>query len=340
MPASILCVMGRLRRPYLPGGIFHLTARTIRRELWFTPRLRGVAFRVIAEVAPRSDARLLAVAIMSNHLHLLVRQGDRPLSALMQPLLMRLALAVHTVHDLEGPVFWRHYASQPCLHPEHARNAIVYTHLNPVRAGLCEVPEAYPWTSHGLYAGESGEPGAGEASVLDHLRPVLDSALGLDLFAARPTRRLDQLRADYRRFVEWRLEADRLVIAGDGAADSSRLPPPPTPPAPWGPSTWGSPRDPLFRSVGRAGAVRPGESPDPNRPDMAAAARAVLEATLPGATLDGIRGRGGGMPRVEARRAIIRRLHLLGYRNGQIAAFLNLSDSTISEVIRTPRRPA
>ncbi|MBF6169822.1 transposase, partial [Streptomyces gardneri] len=92
---------------YLPGGIFHLTARTLRREHRFTPRLRSLAVAAIADAAERADCRILAVAVMSNHLHIVAQQGDRPLSALMQPLLRRLAHRIQEAHDLEGPVFWR-----------------------------------------------------------------------------------------------------------------------------------------------------------------------------------------------------------------------------------------
>lgn len=322
--------MGRIRRPYLPGGIFHLTARTLRRERRFTPGVRSAALGILAEVLPRSRCRLLAVAIMPNHLHIVVRQGKRPVAALMQPLLRRLALRLQKAHDLDGPMFWRPYASQPCLDPSHARNAIVYTHLNPVRAGLCGDPGRYRWTSHGLYA---SAPAAALPPELERLAPVLDPSLALPLFATGPAHTLDRLRSDYRAFVEWRLSAD---AAGEdeqepGSNDreaAQRLP------SPWWDPTWGASLSPLFH-----GPVRPGprvhdDRPVASTPDMAAIARSTLAMEAPGVRLDSLRGRGGGREKSRLRHLIIRRLHAAGYRNIQIARFLDLSESAIWYALR------
>lgn len=144
--------MGRHQRPNLPGAIFHATARTLHRERLFMPDVRTGALADLADAVPQSGCRILAVAVMSNHLHLVFQQGPRPPAALMQPFLRRLARRTQMAHDREGPIFWRHYGAVACLDPWHARNAIVYTHLNPVRAGIGSQASDYPWTSHGLYA--------------------------------------------------------------------------------------------------------------------------------------------------------------------------------------------
>ena len=323
--------MGRQRRPYLPGAIFHLTARTLRREHRFTPQLRRQAMQAIARSAERARVRPLAVAIMSNHLHVVVQQGHRPLAALMQPLLRRLAVRIQESHGLEGPVFWRPYASQACLDPSHVRNAIVYTHLNPVRAGVCDDPADYPWTSHALYAQASG------VSVsLEPLAGVLDPAIALPLFAYEPDRSTAQLRQDYQAFVAWRQQADRTMEAD--APDSQE---PEPPPSRWASAGWGGTLSPLFHAPARRGAARENDHgrPPPWTPDLAALARATLAAEAPGATIDGIRGRRGGGRAVELRHTVIRRLHAAGFRNVEIARFIGLSESAISYVLCRTQQP-
>lgn len=327
--------MGRRRRSYLPGGVFHLTARTLRREHRFTPQLRTVTLSVIAHAAERSRARLLAVAVMSNHLHIIAQQADPPLAALMQPLLRRLALRVQDTHGLEGPVFWRPYASQLCLDPSHVRNAIVYTHLNPVRAGLCEDPADYRWTSHALYVGASANDLLPE---LERLAPVLDPTIALPLFAAGPDRSASQLRGDYRAFVSWRQEADESQQADETESDG--LEPPPPPPARWQDASWGASLSPLFHSPVRGAAqVHHDGRPRAPVPDLAALARATLAAEAPGLSIDAIRGRRGGARAVRLRHAIIRRLHVAGYRNVEIARFIGLSESGVSYVLCKRQRP-
>ncbi|MFP4624124.1 MAG: transposase [Gemmatimonadota bacterium] len=309
--------------------MFHLTARTLRKDRWFTPNLRSIALRHVALVAPRSGARLLAVAIMSNHLHLVIQQGEMPLSRLMQPLLRRLAGAVQHAHGLEGPVFWRHYASTPCLNPWHARNAIAYVHLNPVRAGLCTHPDDYDWTSHPLYAGATRLPAA-----LRSVAPVLDPAIGLRLFAATPVSSLEDLRTGYLSFLRGRMSAcghelgevdDETVRWGENGS-----------PPKWGSPIWTATLSPLFHSANSgqsAGGARPGP------PDMGQLARVVLAAEAPDLSLAAIRGRGGGREYSRLRSLIIHRLHAAGYRNSQIAPFIGLSESGVWHALqRSPGR--
>jgi DNA-binding NarL/FixJ family response regulator len=69
-------------------------------------------------------------------------------------------------------------------------------------------------------------------------------------------------------------------------------------------------------------------------PDLATVALNALWQELPGATLESVRGRGGGRVRSRARHVIIRRLHTAGYKNIHIARFLDLSESAVSDVVR------
>jgi putative transposase len=324
--------MGRLRRPYLPGAVFHLTARTLQRERLFTPEVRSGALLDLVRVAPLSKSRILAVAVMSNHLHLIVQQGEGPLQALMQPFLRRLARRTQRAHGRDGPVFWRHYSAVVCHDPWHARNAIVYTHLNPVRAGLAAEPSRYRWSSHDLYA-LSPEDGVGRGA--ERLAAVIDPSLALPLFGSTRDASTARLRADYRAFVEWRRSMDCLGVAADPTTDDSGLPERPA--AAWASGPWGAALSPLFHTPVRQAPRDTG--PGSHTPDMTTIARMVLAMDAPGVPLALIRGSGpGGRRRSQLRHAIARRLHAAGYRNKQIARFLNVSESTVSNAIR--RRPA
>lgn len=319
--------MGRHRRPYLPGAVFHLTARTLRRERLFTSEVRTGALADLAKVTPRSRSRILAVAIMSNHLHLVVQQGELPLSALMQPLLKRLARRTQRAHDREGPIFWRHYSAVACHDPWHARNGILYTHLNPVRAGLADEPSAYPWTSHRLYA---LPPGSRGDDATRRLESVVDPSVGLPLFAATRDLSADGLRADYRAVVEWQLAMDQAGADPGTAANDSDVPDRPA--AAWQGRSWSDALSPLFHTPARMARDHPGLiSP---APDMTTIARNVLAFAAPEVPLDLIRRPGAGRRRSLLRHAIIRRLHGAGYRNIQIARFLGVSESTVSNAIR------
>src|SRR5688572_16965702 len=149
-PPAHLLVMGRMLRPRAPGVPFHVTARI----QWRKPLLSGmeaVAMQVIDDSRDVTDAAVAAHAIMPNHLHLLVIQGSFPLSALMQPLLRRLALAVQRHTGRDGHVFERRFTHKMCMDPDYLRNAIAYIHLNAARKGFCTGADDFEWCSHSAY---------------------------------------------------------------------------------------------------------------------------------------------------------------------------------------------
>lgn len=324
--------MGRQRRPHQPGAIFHLTARTLDRERTLTPTLRTRAISVIAATVPRSGARLLAVAIMSNHLHLVVQQGTRPLHALMQPALRRLAHLLQRSRGVEGPVFWRPYGCTPCFDPDHARNAIAYVHLNPVRAKLCDDPGDYPWTSHRLFAEVPGLS-IGVPPPVQLLADVLDPMLALPLFTCRAHGRPDKVRDGYRRFMERRLEAIRLSDGELEAEEQSASSPSMCCP---GDAFWPRGLSPLFHAPARYAPTNRAIRPSPMAPDLADLARATLATDAPGLTVGVIRGRRGGAQLARIRHCMIRRMHAAGHRNVEIARFLGLSESAVSRVLCSP----
>ena len=247
----------------------------------------------------------------------------------MQPLLRRLAHRMQRTHGVDGPVFWRPYAARHCRNPSHVRNAIVYTHLNPVRAGVCDDPESYPWTSHVLY---STDRPPGPAVLPPSLATALDPELALPLFAAGPRHSTRRLRDDYREFVRWRLDADRWSDPDDDPQDVASVSPPPTE---WQDAVWGLDLGPLFQARPRAPAPEPGafDRPLAHVLDLATLARHTLAVEAPGTPLDRIRGRRGGARAARLRHVIIRRLHAAGYPNVAIARFIGLSESAVSRVI-------
>jgi REP element-mobilizing transposase RayT len=146
--------MGRRKRSYLPGAAFHLTARTSGHEHWWADdKLRNSVVGIVSDALHRTDARLVAFTIMTNHFHLTVRQGIDPLARLMHPVCQRIALLVRRAHGREGHIFERQFRDKPCASADHLRQVIYYTHRNPVKAGMCAEANEYVWSSACAYTG-------------------------------------------------------------------------------------------------------------------------------------------------------------------------------------------
>ncbi len=314
--------MPRYPRSHLPGAVFHLTARTLGRRGRFSEVIRSQIERDIAAVFARSDARLLAYCVMSNHLHLVIRQGQKPLDRCMKPLLRRVALRAQRAHRTTGHIFEGRFRDSACLDPHYIRNAIVYTNLNPVRAGLVDAPGQYVWSSHGSYSRD--DPASGRRA--GPLESVLAAELGLTLFA--PTAGADRgaLRASYDRFVAWRLECD-LFEGYD--AGSERPEPPPL----WGGQDPWARRFPEFATrpdFAGADLVRARRRQRTDLSDIAKRMVAELRLDL---DLDLIRS--GCKTRViaRARRDIVLRAHDAGHPNHVIARYLRVSPQCVSTII-------
>ena len=312
--------MPRRRRSYLPGAVFHLTARTQGRVPWFTEPLRPRVVEIIASALGPTDVRLYAYAIMPNHLHLVVCQGQWGLGRVMQPLLARVARLVHGSHGTAGHVFEGRFRDTPCLEPNHVRNAIVYTHLNPVRAGLAATVGDYGWTSHALYMGQAGR----SASV----RRVVASDDGLALFAPADRVATGDPHDGYARWVEWRLACDRYdrLTANGCAAEPPPDPPPISPPS--------VPTSRSFSPVLRSPELRDGAisaSPVGLRTELEVIARAVL-LDAPNVELEDVRTNRKNRELVRLRRVMIRRMSSAGLMRARAPSVTHLG----GEGIRNP----
>lgn len=312
--------MARRLRSHLPGAVFHLTTRTQGRAPWFTDVVRTRIVEYVAATIGTSDATLIAYAVMSNHLHLVVRQGTLSLGRIMQPLLRMTASLVQRVHGTEGHVFERRFRDHPCLDPDHVRNAIVYVHLNPVRAGLVDDPVAYRWSSHGAYQATATEPGC--------MAGVLGIESGLALFGHRDGSTAGELRRAYRRYVGWRIRCDRHHAAQELGVTLAA--PPPAPPVWSGDMAWSR----MFAAH---------EAPvgsEARRPDLQEIATRTLAAVAPDVELRLIRSNCKARPVVHARSAVMHRMKDAGYRGGAIARYLGVSNQCVSHVLTAERRAA
>jgi len=301
--------MPRKPRSYAPGRVFHLTARTIAHARWFEEQtLRDHVVFAVSDCVPKSDAQLLAYAVMSNHFHLIVRQGTEPLSRLMQPLCQSIALRVQRTFGHVGYVFERRFRDTACTTARHIRNAIVYTHRNPVDARMCERECDYRWSSHSDYFPERGNVGSGAT------RPRV--FVPLRLFAVKESASWDELRADYERYACWAGERKRLRRI------DAPVPPPPRTPA--GDRYWA--QEFLSR------LPRTLENAKPWRPDLRDLAKATLHEMTPGFTIHQLRATRGGRQVVEVRHEIVARALRMGFRPVDIARYLHITQSVVSRI--------
>jgi REP element-mobilizing transposase RayT len=99
---------------------------------------------------------IYAWAFIPNHLHLLVRTGNRPLSASMRKILTGYVVRFNRRHKRQGHLFQNRYKSIVCEEDPYLLELTRYIHLNPLRAGMVKTIielERYPWSGHSAILG-------------------------------------------------------------------------------------------------------------------------------------------------------------------------------------------
>ncbi len=94
--------------------------------------------------------------LLNNHFHLLIRPRGTPISRIVQSLLISHTQRYHKHHRSGGHVWQGRFKSPVIQNDEHLLAVLRYIEANPVRAGVVDRAEQYPWSSyraHGL-----GEP--------------------------------------------------------------------------------------------------------------------------------------------------------------------------------------
>jgi hypothetical protein len=223
-------------------------------------------------------------------------------------------------------VFERRFHDQPICDAEHLRNAIVYTHLNPVRAGLCAKPEDSTWTSHAAYTAVIDAGSANRGSTR-----LIAAETALPLFASGESRTALQLRSDYEAYVQWRVETDRAL-----ANEERRMLPTP-PSSVWGDRHWMRYFSAPFRNGYSAKTVERSAGLSSRAPDLRDIALAVLAELKPEISIDELRDGTRSRRAAYLRRIMITRMIDAGYRGVQIANYLRIDLSCVSRV-HTARR--
>jgi putative transposase len=179
--------MPRPLRPQIAGGLYHVTSRGNRSsEIFRDDADRVVFLSRLLHTLERFEWDLHAWCLLSTHFHLLVTTRTATIAAGMQELKSRYAELFNARYGLWGHVFGGRYAHRLVKSDAHLMNVYAYIALNPVRAGMCERPEDWWWSSYsGLVAHREGAVFDRE-SLLVHfadrgarrgLRRVVESAL-------------------------------------------------------------------------------------------------------------------------------------------------------------------
>lgn len=148
--------MARLPRVVIAEVAHHITQRgNARRFILDHDADREVYLELLREDIQRSGLTLLGYCLMSNHVHLvLVPHKADGLARALKRTHGRYASYWNAAHRSSGHLWQGRFYSCP-LDPPHLWQALRYTELNPVRAGIVKDAVSWPWSSAPVHLGQT-----------------------------------------------------------------------------------------------------------------------------------------------------------------------------------------
>jgi len=192
--------MSRRRRTPCRGGIYHVVQRGNRRQaIYETDKDRRLFLEMMADTLPRFGFRYHGYCLMGNHYHLMVETPNANLGKGMHWLNGVYAARFNATHEVDGHLFQDRYWASPVAGAKAIVEVARYIAANPLRAGLCDRAELWPWSTYPMALGMAPRP---SHVTLDLLMALFDAHLDID-----------EARVRFRRLVEQEPPARPLLAA-------------------------------------------------------------------------------------------------------------------------------
>jgi putative transposase len=141
------------------GLFYHVTARGNGRMVIYTDdHDRRVFLGQLARVAESRGLSCYAYCLMANHFHLVAATSGPNLPQAIKEINGPYAQWWNRRHGRVGHVFQGRFQAQVVQDDAYLLTVCRYVVLNPVRAGLVEKPERWPWSSYRATAGLATPP--------------------------------------------------------------------------------------------------------------------------------------------------------------------------------------
>lgn len=160
--------MSRQARKQSESGIYHVMLRGINRQVIFEDEQDMDRFlELLVHYRKEGLFSLFAYCLMSNHVHLLIREKKETLDSIMKRIGVSYVMYYNVKYARAGHLFQDRYKSQPVEDDEYLIQLMRYIHQNPVKAGLCRKTEDYKYSSYAYYAVDAQKTGTLNKELID-----------------------------------------------------------------------------------------------------------------------------------------------------------------------------
>ena len=146
--------MPRTKRKKSSTGIYHVLLSGINRQLLFKDKEDNEKFLdIINDCMKICKFKLYGYCLMSNHTHLLLKEGKEPLGQIFKRICARYVCWYNRKYNRIGHLFHDRYKSETVEDNKYFMTVLRYIHQNPTKAGsgINKSIEKYKWSSYNEY---------------------------------------------------------------------------------------------------------------------------------------------------------------------------------------------
>jgi REP element-mobilizing transposase RayT len=151
--------MPRKARVKSKTGIYHIMCRGAGgQDIFHDDEDRMKYLDTVLKYKKRVNIEVYGWCLMSNHVHLLVREGDEELSVTMKRIGISFASYYNWKYRIRGHLFQDRFRSENVETDQYLRTVVRYIHQNPLKAGIVDRVERWKWSSCRGYYGTKVYP--------------------------------------------------------------------------------------------------------------------------------------------------------------------------------------
>ena len=144
--------MPRTARRPSESNIYHIMLRGIDRKQIFYDREDNEKFiETLEKYKGVSGYEIYAYCLMGNHIHMLIKTGNEPLDTSLRRIGASFVYWYNIKYARSGHLFQDRFKSEAIDSNAYFLTAFRYILRNPVAAGMCVLPEEYPYSSAAEY---------------------------------------------------------------------------------------------------------------------------------------------------------------------------------------------
>lgn len=144
--------MPRQARRKSESGIYHVMLRGINhQQIFFDAEDHSKYLQLLYDYKEVCGYQLYAYCLMGNHIHLMIKEGKAGLEEIFKRIGCKFVYWYNIKYERSGPLFQDRFKSEPVEDDAYLLTALRYIHQNPIKAGLCNKPEDYLYSSYARY---------------------------------------------------------------------------------------------------------------------------------------------------------------------------------------------